>query len=91
MARPFISGIVVVGFFIAVNVSVALVFLGLFTLGRWLAPDLMESFWFTYPLGFAALALGLWPWFWFIKTINTEAFQSRIKALGHAVARFGRE
>lgn len=77
--RSVLGWVAVNVFFIAVN----LVFIGgiylLFRLGKAVAPELMESPLFVYPLGLAALAGAIAFAFWCVRLIPTflRRFENR--------------
>ncbi len=65
------------GFFIAINVMFALVFLGVMKLGKAALPDMMESWWLTLPLGFIALGATLWVAYKAHQFIERRPFRGR--------------
>lgn len=52
--------IVVTGSLILGNILFAAGIYLIFKLTRWWVPDLMQAWWFTYPLGFLVLAGAIW-------------------------------
>lgn len=58
--RSVLQFLAITALFVGINVLAAGLLFGAFRAGQVLAPGLMESAWFVYPLGFAMVALTLW-------------------------------
>jgi hypothetical protein len=84
--KTFLHGVVVLAFFMAFNALFAILFLGIFKLGKWAAPSLIDEPWFSYPLGLVALGLGLWSMISSVRIITSPTFQSRVQALVRGLA-----
>jgi hypothetical protein len=78
---PVVQFLVVLIFFVVVNVVGAGLFYGLFSMGQWFVPSLMESPLFVYPLGLLALGGTILFAMWGVNAFKRSWFQSMVRRL----------